>query len=785
MSGIGLGSSKKGARTADSSMITQFRRVYAQGVSDSTYNSNPKKNAFRPSVSVVNTASFGAANTTYGNITGSTTIPTVTVPDAPILDSLTAASTTITVRFTAPTSDGGSEITDYEYSVNGGATFVSASTIESPFTITGLTNGTSYSVQVRAINSIGPGNSSNSLIGTPATVPSAPTALSSVITSGQVVVSFVSGSNGGSSITDYEYSIDNGTTFASASTTESPITVGGLTDGRSYRIKIRAVNAVGAGTASSTVRATPTPFSGMMLLLDAATYEAGNTWYDYSGNQKNATLVNSPTWSSANGGRYEFDGTNQYATLTSGFANFTSGITVLAIVDFGAANSFERIMDFGNGPENNNILLCRQSTGDNIFFEIYRGNATGGFRTVTDGIKNNQWGFYGGRLDGTNCKVITLGSSSTTAFTNLPVNVTRTLNYIGRSNWGDDLFQRYISVLAIFNTALSDSEITQFLDFYRNRYIPDPPTGLSATSTSTTITITFTPGSDNGNAISNYKYSTDGVNYTPLSPADGSSPITISGLSSGTTYNITLKAVNGFGDSAASSSISMTTSGIATFTTVDTTSWTAPAGITSVNYLVVGGGGGGGNGYDNGGGGGGGGGMVRSGTLSVTPGTSYTVTVGAGGAGGANIRSDRPGSNGESSVFDTITSLGGGLGKGSRTTPYGTAGVKQVLDPLTAPTGGSGSGGGAGGDGGGGAGADGTANSGTAGGAGGSGISSSISGVPVTYGEGGDGANSNSANGGGNDGAANTGTGGDGGGATSGNSTGGGAGQAGIVILSY
>ena len=54
-----------------------------------------------------------------------------------------------------------------------------------------------------------------------------------------------------------------------------------------------------------------------------------------------------------------------------------------------------------------------------------------------------------------------------------------------------------------------------------------------------------------------------------------------------------------------------------------------PAGVTSMNVLVVGGGGGGG--FD-GGGGGGGGGVYQNSTLAVTPGDLVVVEVGAGGA---------------------------------------------------------------------------------------------------------------------------------------------------------
>ena len=60
---------------------------------------------------------------------------------------------------------GGSPITDYEYALDGGA-WVSASTTSSPFTITGLTNGTSYNVTLRAVNAVGAGTASAAVSGT-------------------------------------------------------------------------------------------------------------------------------------------------------------------------------------------------------------------------------------------------------------------------------------------------------------------------------------------------------------------------------------------------------------------------------------------------------------------------------------------------------------------------------------------------------------------------------------------------------------------------------------------
>ena len=97
---------------------------------------------------------------------------------------------------------------------------------------------------------------------------------------------------------------------------------------------------------------------------------------------------------------------------------------------------------------------------------------------------------------------------------------------------------------------------------------------------------------------------------------------------------------------------------VKTFTTSG--SWTAPTGVTEVEYLIVAGGGGGGAKR----GGGGGAGGFRTGTgLSVTAGTDYTITVGGGGAGRSAASLGR-GTVGSDSVFSTITSTGGGGGGG-------------------------------------------------------------------------------------------------------------------------
>jgi hypothetical protein len=74
--------------------------------------------------------------------------------------------------------------------------------------------------------------------------------------------------------------------------------------------------------------------NGLVLNLDAAntkSYVSGSTtWRNLSGNNYSGSLINGPTFSSANGGSIVFDGVDDYVLINSGSAvlNPTTAITV-------------------------------------------------------------------------------------------------------------------------------------------------------------------------------------------------------------------------------------------------------------------------------------------------------------------------------------------------------------------------------------------------------------------------------------------------------------------------
>lgn len=255
-----------------------------------------------------------------------------TAPETPTVTSVTAGNTEASVAI-APY---GTE-TNFEYSLDGGTNWVARSpaAVTSPWVITGLTNGQSYSFTFRSSFRTLRSSATSAFSVTPVGVPGAPTNVSGTATGASIALSWTAPvSNGGSAISAYkiEVSTDNGATWtvvtANTGSTATSATLNQLSTG-SYRYRISALNANGsslASTASAVISVTastpgsPTnlaishsPFGSATVTWDAPSsdggspvtgyvveYEVGGAWQALAPSGRSATVSNvwsSQTWS--------------------------------------------------------------------------------------------------------------------------------------------------------------------------------------------------------------------------------------------------------------------------------------------------------------------------------------------------------------------------------------------------------------------------------------------------------------------------------------------------------
>ena len=133
----------------------------------------------------------------------------VGTPNAPSISEVNEASGQLTVTWTAPTSNGGSAITDYEVSATDGANTVTDTTGDDSLTLalSGLTNGSSYTITVRAKNSDFWSTSSSP--SGPHTAPDAPGPVSGLALAVSAIDQLTATwsapvDNGGSAVTSYQ-----------------------------------------------------------------------------------------------------------------------------------------------------------------------------------------------------------------------------------------------------------------------------------------------------------------------------------------------------------------------------------------------------------------------------------------------------------------------------------------------------------------------------------------------------------------------------------------------------
>ena len=464
----------------------------------------------------------------------------VSTPSAPTITAISTGIGTASISFTAGNA-GGSPITGYQYRLGTGD-WTSTGSTSTPFSITGLANGTSFSVTLRAVSVTGEGAVSGaSTFATPA-APSAPDITGISVGDGSLDVTFTAGNSGGLAITAYEYQLTSGGNWIAAPSSSSPLVISNLTNGTTYPVRLRAINAVGTGSASDATSATPITSPGAPVLL-AGSIAGGNQELDAT-----FTAPTSDGGSAITGYEYSTDGGLNWRTRATGTTESPLVITTL---------SADGITTLVNGTEYSVEVRAVNSAGSGTSSGVAEGIA----RTSPD-------------------------APTVTSVNSLPKALR--VDFAAAANGGSPItaYQYRLNGSTWTNTGSLSTEFTisNLIDGTTYSVEVHAVNAVGASSTSAaghgtpasqpgrasigtvtasdrSLAVSVSVSSTGGSAMTAWQYSTDAGDHWATA-AGSSSPITISTLSSdagtrltnGVSYGIEVRAVNAVGKGAASDS---------------------------------------------------------------------------------------------------------------------------------------------------------------------------------------------------------------------------------------
>ena len=275
----------------------------------------------------------------------------------------TGVGGTAAVTISSLPAANGATITDIEYQIGAGS-WTSSGGIDD-FNITGLTDGSSSAIKLRAVNSEGSGAASTAKNVTSTGLPEAMVvgdwdlADKGSAQSLTVTINSLPAAHG-AAITDIEYRIASGAWTSSGGTTSFDI--GSLTYGSEYSITLRAVNANGsAASASDSKSATPTAVPGaftvgMWSIADAATSGDADVTINSLPAANGASItdieykVGAGSWTSS--------GSTTSFTITGAF---TDGVSTAVLIR--AANS----VGSGSDSDSKSVTTSAASTAPDAF----------------------------------------------------------------------------------------------------------------------------------------------------------------------------------------------------------------------------------------------------------------------------------------------------------------------------------------------------------------------------------------------------------------------------------
>jgi fibronectin type 3 domain-containing protein len=233
-----------------------------------------------------------------GSVSAAPVAP-ATAPLAPQNLVAAAGNDQVSLTWTAPTSNGGSAITNYKIyrgTTSGSETLLATVGNVLAYQDNAVTNGQTYYYRISAVNIVGESVMSGEASAKPITTSTAPTLTNAVAGDAQVVLTWTApGSNGGSAVTGYK--VYRGTASGSVTLLATvgnvlTYTDTSVTNGVTYFYKVSAMNGGGEGPLSNEIWAVPatTPSAPQNPAAAASNAKITLTWGAPAGNGGSAII---------------------------------------------------------------------------------------------------------------------------------------------------------------------------------------------------------------------------------------------------------------------------------------------------------------------------------------------------------------------------------------------------------------------------------------------------------------------------------------------------------------
>jgi hypothetical protein len=451
-------------------------------------------------------------------------------PKAAVVTSVEPLNGSLSVNWNAPVDTGGVPITGYVVTAaptSGASTSCAPQSGEARnCVITGLSNGTEYTVTVLATNEVGTGPASAAKKAVPATVPSAPSKIRPTIGNAQIAVRWDASVGNGSPVTSYTVVLQPGNaTCVVEDLTFLGCTITDLDNGVPYSVAVFATNEIGDSSKGQIIgTATPraVPAAPASISVSAAAGQATVAWVPgfNGGSAISAYLV----VATPGGGQCTAPGNATQCVITNLVNGTEYTFKVTATNEAGSSQPALSAKTLIAGTPNSPVALKVKPSDGTLTISFAPPALNGGSAVTSYSV------FVNDEVACTVTPAKTLGCTVSDLENGAPHVV-------------------YVVANNVVGTSVASPEVVA-----TPGRVSDAVTGVTAVSGVGSLTVSWTePFDDGGSPITGFAVTLTPGGKTCKVEADATS-CEITGLAAGSSYSAKVVAINGVGTSVAASS---------------------------------------------------------------------------------------------------------------------------------------------------------------------------------------------------------------------------------------